>query len=245
MNMLSIGLTLALLSAACSRPADDATVRESGERGDRGSRVADAEAAPDLGARIDVAADAPLVAFLGDSLAAGLHLPPERAFPAAAQRLLVQSGHPFRLLNAGVSGDTSAGGLSRVDWVLAQKPAVLVVELGGNDGLRGQPVASIESNLRAIVTRATDAGVRVLLLGIQMPPSYGAAYCEAFAALYPRIASELAIEYEPRFLDGVGGVPEMVLEDGLHPTAAGQERLAANVVPALKRVLASLPAPVR
>lgn len=242
---MKIWLALLLALAACTRAADDRAPRETGERGDRGSRVAEAQSPTEIAPALDIPADAPLVAFVGDSLAAGLHLPPDRAFPAAAQRLLARQGRPFRLLNAGVSGDTSAGGLSRIDWVLARKPAVVVLELGGNDGLRGQDVAAIESNLRAIVTRATSAGARVVLLGIQMPPSYGAAYCEAFAAIYTRIARDLPVAFEPRFLEGVGGVREMLLEDGLHPTAAGHERLAANIAGSLARALDSLAPAVR
>lgn len=187
-----------------------------------------------------IPSDAPLVVVLGDSIAAGLHLSEGEAFPALLQRELASAGTPFRLVNAGVSGDTSAGGLRRIDWILKQKPDVLVVELGGNDGLRGQEPAGIEANLRGIVTRAKEAGARVVLLGMQIPTSYGADYAGAFAALYSRLAKELDVALVPEFWAGVGGVPEMALEDGLHPTAAGHARLARNVAPVLKRVLAEL-----
>jgi acyl-CoA thioesterase-1 len=187
--------------------------------------------------------DAPLVVVLGDSIAAGLHLSADEAFPAILQRTLAADGAPFRLVNAGVSGDTSAGGLRRIDWILKQKPDVLLVELGGNDGLRGQDVAGIEANLRGIVTRAKESGARVVLLGMQIPTSYGADYAGRFAAQYARIAQDLGVVFAPDFLTGVGGVPDMTLEDGLHPTAPGQVRLAQNVAPVLKRVLAELSAP--
>lgn len=187
-----------------------------------------------------VPADAPLVVVLGDSIAAGLHLSADEAFPAVLQRDLAAAGVPFRLVNAGVSGDTTAGGLRRIDWILKQKPDVLVVELGGNDGLRGQDLAGVESNLRGIVSRAKDAGARVILIGVQIPTSYGADYAGKFAAIYPRVAEELGLALVPDFFAGVGGVPEMTLEDGLHPTAAGHVRLAKNAAPVLASVLAEL-----
>jgi acyl-CoA thioesterase-1 len=187
-----------------------------------------------------IPSDAPLVVVLGDSIAAGLHLSVDEAFPAVLQRDLVAAGTPFRLVNAGVSGDTSAGGLRRVDWVLKQKPDVLIVELGGNDGLRGQDLAGVEANLHGVVTRAKDGGARVLLLGIQIPTSYGADYAGRFAAMYARVAQDLGVDFVSEFFAGVGGVPDMTLEDGLHPTAAGQVILARNVAPVLTRVLAEL-----
>jgi acyl-CoA thioesterase-1 len=204
--------------------------------GEAPSRVAGASD-PTQAPELSIPADAPLVVFLGDSIAAGLHLPAHQAFPAVLQRELAADGLPFRLVNAGVSGDTSAGGLRRIDWILQQKPTVLVIELGGNDGLRGQDLASVESNLRAIATRALAAGARVLLLGVQIPTSYGADYAGGFAAIYTRLSQELGVELVPEFLSGVGGVPEMNLEDGLHPTAKGHEKIAQTVAPALRKVL--------
>jgi len=187
-----------------------------------------------------IPADAPRVVFLGDSIAAGLHLDPSEAFPAGVQRLLAAEGVPFRLVNAGVSGDTSAGGLARLDWLLKQRPAVLVLELGGNDGLRGQPVADIEARLRAIVSRTQEAGVRVLLLGVRLPPSLGAEYTQSFEALYPRLAEELGCAYVPFFMQGAAGDGEKMLADGIHPNADGHEILARNVAPALRLLLEEL-----
>jgi acyl-CoA thioesterase-1 len=196
-------------------------------------------------AAVGVPADAPLVAFLGDSIAAGLHLAEDEAFPAVLQRQLAAEGLPFRLVNAGVSGDTTAGGLRRVEWVLKQRPAVLVVELGANDGMRGLEPADVERNLRGIVERARAAGARVVLLGMDVHASLGADYTASFSAVYPRLADELGLALVPRFLDGVGGEPAMTLEDGLHPTRAGHERLAANVAPVLRKELAALRAEQR
>jgi acyl-CoA thioesterase-1 len=184
-----------------------------------------------------VPADAPLVAFLGDSIAAGLHLPRDEAFPAVLQRELAAAGVPFRLVNAGVSGDTTAGGRARVDWLLRQKPAVVVVELGANDGFRGIPAEVVEGNLREILLRVAGAGAKPLLLGMRLPPNYGPEYVRAFEGLYGRLAEETGCAFVPGFLDGVGGRPDRNLEDGIHPTAEGHRVLAANVAPALRKVL--------
>jgi len=189
------------------------------------------------GSAPEIPADAPKVVFLGDSISAGLHLEPGQAFPAVLQRTLAAEGHPFQLVNAGVSGDTSAGGLRRLDWLLEQAPDVLVVELGGNDGLRGQPLEEIEARLRQIVQRAQTAGARVLLLGVRVPPSLGAEYAGGFEAIYPRLAQELGCALVPSFMEGTAGVPGGMLDDGIHPSAAGHARLAANVAPALRELL--------
>ena len=177
------------------------------------------------------------VVFLGDSLTAGYGLAEEEAFPAILERRLEQAGHPVEVVNAGVSGDTSAGGLRRVDWVLGQDPDVLVVALGGNDGLRALPVEQLESNLRKIVQRARGAGARVLLLGVRMPPSHGQRYKSAFEAIYPRIAEEMDVSLVTRMLEGVAGEPSLIQPDGIHPTAEGQRVIADNVFPALAKLL--------
>jgi len=179
----------------------------------------------------------PVVVFLGDSLTAGYGVAVDEAFPARVAELLRDRGTPIRMLNAGVSGDTSAGGLRRLDWVLKQHPDVLVVELGANDGLRGQPVAGIESNLRAVIERARAGGAAVLLLGIRVPPSLGGAYANEFAAVYPRVASDLHVPFVPFFLEGVGGRPELNQPDGIHPNVRGHQLVANNVLPALTNVL--------
>jgi acyl-CoA thioesterase-1 len=224
-----------LLCVACSSEVD--TPRSM--PGDGAARAAKLDGAVERAAPLEIPADAPLVAFLGDSIAAGLHLDASAAFPSALQRRLARAGRPFRLVNAGVSGDTSAGGLRRVDWILSQKPAVLVLELGGNDALRGQGVSDTLGNLRAIVRKAKDAGAAVLLCGVRVPTSLGVEYSTAFDALYPALAREEGVELAPYFMEGVGGVPEMNLEDGLHPTVEGHERIAANLAPHLERVLAA------
>jgi len=198
-------------------------------------------AARSAGPPIETAAEQPregsIVVFLGDSLTAGYGLPQDQAFPAVLERRLRASGIPVTAVNAGVSGDTTAGGLARLDWVLGQRPAVLVVGLGANDALRGQPLENVEANLRAIVERGKAAGARVLLLGMRIPTNYGPDYGEGFAAIYPRVAKSLGVELVPFLLDGVGGHAGLNQEDGLHPNARGTEIVADNVLPHLKRVL--------
>ena len=159
------------------------------------------------------------VVVLGDSLAAGLGLPAEDAFPAIVEALLRDRGHTVEVINAGVSGDTSAGGLARLDWVLRQEPQILVVELGGNDALRGQDLEATESNLRSIVRRGRAAGARVLLLGMDVPSNYGPDYGGRFAALYERLAVDEGVRLVPGFVREVGSDPALLQPDGLHPTA--------------------------
>ncbi|MCU0229960.1 MAG: arylesterase [Acidobacteria bacterium] len=183
------------------------------------------------------AAGPPVVAFLGDSLTAGYGLSADEAFPALVAAALAARGTPIRAVNAGVSGDTTAGGLRRLDWVLKSRPAVVVVALGANDGLRGQPLASIEANLRAIVLGARAAGSRILLAGMLMPPNYGGEYADGFAAIYPRLARELDVPLVPFLLEGVAGHPERNQADGIHPTAEGQRIVARNVEPFLAELL--------
>ncbi|HWM94416.1 MAG TPA: arylesterase [Thermoanaerobaculia bacterium] len=179
----------------------------------------------------------PLVVFLGDSLTAGYGLEAEQAYPDLVEERLEEKGIAVRTLNAGVSGDTTAGGLARLDWLLSQEPDVVVVGLGGNDGLRGLPVEQADRNLREIVRRAKAAGARVLLLGMQIPPNYGPEYTKAFSGMYPRIAKEMDIPLVPFALEGVGGVAELNQEDGIHPTAEGQEIVADLVAPYVAEVL--------
>lgn len=181
---------------------------------------------------------APQVVFLGDSLTAGLGLGEEAAYPAIVGELLAERGVAVRIVNAGVSGDTSAGGLARVDWLLSLHPDVLVLALGANDGLRGQPVAGIEANLREIVRRARAAGARVLLAGMKMPPNYGPDYTRDFEALYSRLARELDLAFVPFLLAGVAADPKLNQADGIHPSAEGQRIVARLVADALQPLLA-------
>ena len=182
----------------------------------------------------------PLVVFLGDSLTAGLGVNEDQAYPAVVAERLAAAGHPVRVLNAGVSGDTSAGGVRRLNWLLGQHPDVVVVGLGSNDGLRGLPLEQTEINLRQIVTRVRDAGARVLLLGNMVPPNYGPDYGPQFAAIFPRLAKELGVPLVPFLLEGVGGRPELNQGDGIHPTAEGHRIMAQTVFAKLEPIVAKL-----
>jgi acyl-CoA thioesterase-1 len=180
------------------------------------------------------AADAPLVVFLGDSLTAGYGLAEEQAFPSLVENALADRGVPIRIVNAGVSGDTTAGGVSRLDWLLRQAPDVIVVELGANDGLRGLPLEMSERNLREIVTRSLDAGAQVLLVGMKIPPNYGPVYTSGFEKIFPRLADELDVPLMPFLLEGVAADPKLNLPDGIHPNAEGQRLVAVNFLPFLE-----------
>jgi acyl-CoA thioesterase-1 len=231
-----VGSCLALLAACDGGRTSEAPRALPGEAPSRvaGSGPVAAPAGP------EIPAGAPLVVVLGDSLAAGLHLSAHEAFPAVLQRELAAAGRPFRLVNAGTSGDTTTGGLNRIDWILKQEPDVVVVELGGNDGLRGLDLEGVEANLRAIVAKSLERGARVVVCGMDVPTSLGPDYARDFRAIYPRVAQDLGVAFVPGFLDGVGGVADMNLEDGLHPTAKGHERLARNLAPVLTGVLSEL-----
>ena len=206
---------------------------------DRGDKAPSAPKPAPAAATTTQAASGPRVVFLGDSLTAGLGVDKEQAFPALLGDLLKADGLPVSVVNAGVSGDTTAGGLARLDWLLKQKPDVLVVGLGGNDGLRGLDVTASEANLREIVTRAKAAGAGVLLLGMQMPPNYGPDYTAAFRAIYPRVAKETDTPLVPFVLEGVGGVADLNQADGIHPTVAGHRVVAGVVLPKLRELVRS------
>lgn len=179
----------------------------------------------------------PLVVFLGDSLTAGFGLSQEEAFPALIQEMLEERGLRVRMVNAGVSGDTTAGGLRRLPWLLQQRPDLLVIELGANDGLRGLSLEMTERNLREMVLQAREAGARVLLVGMKIPPNYGPDYARGFEALFPRLAAELKVSLVPFLLEGVAANPELNLADGIHPNAQGHARVAANLLPHLEELL--------
>ena len=182
-------------------------------------------------------AQEPVIVALGDSLTAGLGVTADEAYPALLQARLEREGLHYRVVNAGVSGDTTAGALRRVDWVLRARPAVVVVALGANDGLRGLPVTAMRDNLAAIVTRLRAGGARVLLAGMRLPPNYGAAYTREFAEAFPSVARRASVPLVPFLLEGVAGVPALNQADGIHPNAAGQRVVADNVWRALEPLL--------
>jgi acyl-CoA thioesterase-1 len=179
-----------------------------------------------------------VVVALGDSLTAGLGVAPDEAYPALLQARLRGEGFAYRVVNAGVSGDTSAGGLRRVDWVLRAHPELVIVALGANDGLRGLPVDALRANLEAIVGRLRAAGARVLLVGMRVPPNYGDEYARAFAAVYPAVARKTGVPLVPFLLDGVAGDPRLNQSDGIHPTAEGHRVIAERLWPSVRPLLA-------
>lgn len=179
------------------------------------------------------------VVFLGDSITAGYGLDPAEAYPALVGAALAADPATagWKAVNAGVSGDTSAGGLRRLDWVLRQKPALVVIALGGNDGLRGLALDQLEANLRAAVAKVRAAGARAALVGMRMPANLGPDYRAAFAAIYPRLADELGVPLLPFLLDGVALDPKLNQPDQIHPNREGQAVIAAKVSAWLKPLL--------
>jgi acyl-CoA thioesterase-1 len=182
-------------------------------------------------------ADERVIVTLGDSLTAGLGVAADEAYPAVLESRLRRAGFAYRVVNAGVSGDTSAGGLRRLDWVLRSRPEIVIVALGANDGLRGLPVATLRDNLTAIVTKLQASGARVLLVGMRLPPNYGGAYANAFAETFRDVARRTSAAFLPFLLEGVGGDPALNQADGIHPNAAGQRAVAERLWPSLQPLL--------
>jgi acyl-CoA thioesterase-1 len=175
--------------------------------------------------------------ILGDSLTAGLGLPGDQAYPSLLQQRVRDAGLPYQIQNAGVSGDTSAGGLSRLDWALDGDVRVMVVALGGNDALRGLPPEQLKGNLSQIIERAQARGIRVILAGMEAPPNYGREYIVAFHQVYPALAKQYHVALVPFLLQGVAGSETLNQRDGIHPTAAGARIVADNVWTVLKPIL--------
>lgn len=231
-------LACVLVLAACGG-AEDAPAPANTDVNNETVTSATGEPAPPDASDAVPADSAMTILVLGNSLAAGYGLDPELAFPALIQDKIDSLGWNYRVINAGLSGETTAGGLRRVDWLLRQPIDVLVLELGGNDGLRGIPLATTQANLQAIIdkTRAANADAEIVLAGMQIPPNLGPDYTQGFRDLYPALAEANDVTLIPFLLEGVGGVPELNLPDGIHPTAEGHEIVAENVWSVLKPVL--------
>lgn len=177
------------------------------------------------------AAETRTMIFFGDSLTAGYGVDPDEAYPALIQKKLDESRRPWRVVNAGLSGETTSGGLRRLDWVLRQRVDLFVLELGGNDGLRGIPTATTRSNLLAMIARIRERhpDAKVVVAGMQMPTNMGPDYIRDFAAIFPEVAREGGAVLIPFLLEGVGGVPSLNLPDGIHPTPQGHAIVADTV----------------
>ncbi|HXG90259.1 MAG TPA: arylesterase [Vicinamibacterales bacterium] len=181
----------------------------------------------------------PRVVVLGDSLTAGLGLDVEQSFPSLIQERLDREGHDYEVVNAGVSGDTSAGGLRRLEWALAEgHPKILIVALGGNDGLRGLPPEQLEANLASIIEQSQKRGLTVILAGMEAPPNFGADYTTRFRAVYPSLAARYKVRLLPFLLAGVAGDPALNQPDGVHPNPRGASIVADLVWRALQPELA-------
>jgi acyl-CoA thioesterase-1 len=179
------------------------------------------------------------IVFLGTSLTAGLGVDPSEAYPALLQRKIDSAGFPFTVVNAGVSGETSAGARRRIDWILREPVSMLVIETGANDGLRGLDVDSLESNIQAIIDRARrqQPPPRIVLIGMKALPNYGLRYVRRFNAVYPDLAKRNDLPLVPFLLEGVAGVDSLNQADMMHPTAAGQRKLAGTVWPVMLKAI--------
>ena len=204
------------------------------------ARVEPAAATPSARANV------PRIIFLGDSLTAGLGLDIQDNFPSLIQARLEEKGREFEVVNAGVSGDTSAGGLRRLEWAMADgNPRILVVALGGNDGLRGLPPEQLEANLAAIIERGQARGLTVILAGMEAPPNFGADYTARFRGVYPALAQRYRIPLIPFLLEGVAGDPAFNQSDGIHPNQRGAQVVAdlvwRTLEPALDQAQSTTP----
>ena len=179
----------------------------------------------------------PVIACFGDSLTAGYGVDVDSSYPANLQRDLDAAGYRYRVVNVGISGETTKDGLGRIDRVLALKPAIVVLEFGGNDGLRGIPVASSRANLDAMLARLTSSGTQVALAGITLPPQYTAPYIKQFNETYTLLAKKYGVPLLPFLLQDVYGVPRSIQADGVHPTAQGCVQVARNVMGLIKPLL--------
>lgn len=225
-------LAVLLAAVTCEAPTEQPQRRDSeGRSAEAITTAAQAPAGPRQPLRL---------VFVGDSLTAGLGLSKEAAFPARVEQSLAVRGIAVEVINAGISGDTSAGGRSRIDWVMRQQPDIVAVCLGANDGMRGLSVEMTDGNLRAILNKIVEAKAQPILLGMKLPPNLGPEYIERFEAIYPALAAQFEIPLVPFLLEGVGGEPSLNLPDGIHPNAEGHRRLAANVLPTIEKVLERL-----
>jgi len=206
------------------------------------SRPAEAPGSPPVSSAAPppepASASRPRIVFLGDSLTAGYGLAAEQSVPSLIDARLREEGYHYEVVNAGVSGDTSAGGLNRLDWSLDGQVDVLIVELGANDGLRGLPVSQMKQNLDTIIRRARTKNIAVVLTGMEAPPNYGAAYTAEFRQVYRDLAREHQGPFVPFYLEGVAGNPELNISDGIHPNPQGARIVADTVWRTLEPLLA-------
>lgn len=178
----------------------------------------------------------------GDSLMAGYGLDTGQSFPEKLEKALRDRGHDVVIVNAGVSGDTTSGGLARLDWSIPDGTQLVILELGANDMLRGVQPGLTRKNLEAMISRLRERGIDVLLAGMLAAPNLGPEYQSDFDAIYPQLAAEYGVQLYPFFLDGVAGQPQYLLDDGMHPNAAGVDRMVAGALPTIEKLLPATPA---
>ena len=171
----------------------------------------------------------PVILALGDSLTAGFGVSEKENYPSRLQVILKEKGYPHKVVNAGVSGDTSAGGLRRLDWLMKHNPKIVILALGANDGLRGMPVVEMQSNLEKIIQQCQKNNVKVLLAGMKMLPNYGKDYTEAFHQVYHYLSKKYDLPLIPFLLEGVAGIRKYTREDGIHPEGAGYKIITETV----------------
>ncbi len=231
-----LAAVLALSVVGCAPRGDDRDAASRPPPAPPAAKVSgSAAAAPATTSRPAVAAR-PRIAVLGDSLTAGLGIAKTASYPALLQEKLEAAGLNYEIVNAGVSGDTSAGGLARLDWALDGDVRILIVALGGNDGLRGLPAEELQRNLAQIIERAQARDISVILAGMEAPPNYGRDYIVSFHKVYPALAAKYRVAFVPFLLQGVAGDETLNQRDGIHPTAAGARIVADNVWAVLKPI---------
>jgi acyl-CoA thioesterase-1 len=233
-SLVCAAAAMLLATAACGSGNDTRNTAPAAIDAPRAGTAADT---PSGSAPKPSAESRPRVVALGDSITAGLGLPPEQAYPALLQQRIDREGLKFEVVNAGVSGDTSAGGLSRLEWALDGDVRVLIVALGGNDALRGLPVEELRRNLTGIIEGATARKIKVLLAGMEAPPNFGQSYTVSFHRIYPELAAQYKVAFVPFLLEGVAGIETLNQRDGIHPTAEGARIIAESMWRTLRPML--------
>jgi acyl-CoA thioesterase I len=228
LSIFPLLLSIALAGAGCQK---------SDNPGDRGGEVAEKRATPAPTASPSKTEDLPAIVAFGDSLTAGYGLSEEQSYTTLLQRKLDDKNYRYRVINAGVSGDTSAGGVRRIDWALEGNVKYLILELGGNDALRGQPVTVMKKNLAQIIERAQSRNVTVILAGMEAPPNLGEEYTRAYREVFRDLAKRYKLAFIPFVLEGVGGRAEFNQPDGIHPNAEGEKIMTENVWRVLEPLL--------
>jgi acyl-CoA thioesterase-1 len=204
---------------------------------DRSSVAVGPEATAPSGLKSSSSDQRPVIVAFGDSLTAGAGVPADEAYPAALERKINESGYPYRVINAGVSGETTAGGLRRVPLILQNRPEVVILELGANDGLRGLGLGETKKNLAGIIESLQKEDIRVVLAGMKIPPNYGKEYTAGFEKIFPELAARYRLTLIPFFLEGVAGPTDLNQADGIHPTAEGYQKVVDNLWPKLEPLL--------